>query len=246
MNHLSPRLEPVRDAKSIARAHACYIAGCMLLPGTHTKRVNGGNDTVDDSLASSVVFTRLPWGEVFGREGRGCAGASMAPTGTCLAYLLDVPDTHIPCQAFTGGGAASAGGRGQASAPGAKRKPGRPPRDVLAACQSLIEGFKESLKTDAKYWGEEAATFLRNTKNLLKDLNTRLPGMQVEEKEKKDTVEASRKAVEAIVNICELVSKLGWVNQEAFLECFDRQEQFLSMPPKVTDLLASILAHVLP
>jgi hypothetical protein len=103
------------------------------------------------------------------------------------------------------------GGQEQAQTPAAPteaKKIGRPPRDLQAACDLAQSSFVNSEPASAKYWGAEAPAFVRNTKNLIKDVVARLGGMTKGSNEYV-TLERSRKAVEAIKNVVETALSAG-------------------------------------
>jgi hypothetical protein len=82
--------------------------------------------------------------------------------------------------------------------PGAapKRK-GRPARDLNTTAERFIAEFHDAEPTNQKFWGSEAPALIRNTKNLLKDLDARIKTLTGDER---SAMEARRKAVDAVMS----------------------------------------------
>ena len=118
----------------------------------------------------------------------------------------------------------------QAAGAPQKKKPGRPPRDLYKTCADLIQRFQQSERTDARYWGEESTTCLRNAKQLHKDVATKL-NREGDEGEY-ERMERVRKGVDAIKVVVKFVSASGW-DSDGLADCVDEQQRFLSMKPEV-------------
>jgi hypothetical protein len=110
-----------------------------------------------------------------------------------------------------------------------KRKPGRPARDLKSTCEVFLSSFYEADKCDPKFFGAECSACVRNTKTLLKDVETKLKSAKDEEK---TNLEALRKGVDAVKTIMELIQTEGW-DSSRFGPVFDSQVHFLNLAPQL-------------